>query len=340
MMESIETRELIRVRARGSVLRGTYHRARETSSGEAICVDVKNRIGILFLNPGVLPRAATGDSAVYWAESFAKLGYPSFRVDLPGFGDSDGEIPREVLDFQTAVNRGGYASHLSSAAENLVERFHLSGVVLFGHCAGAVSALYAATMTQRLKGLVLLDPYFQVQQKITNRNVLSRWNMHIIRRIERSVAPSVSNRCWRAEAELLWQLKKIYHRLKQFCHLERSEGLPGNANLPLIRCWNQLESARLPLLVLRSRAASQKSGEFDYLSDRQSSLRANSRAVVRLIDGTTHSFAEGQGKVAVREYVEQWLRESFPINNRTQDQVSLATTIGHHPDPTPSSTVT
>jgi pimeloyl-ACP methyl ester carboxylesterase len=44
----------------------------------------------------------------------------------------------------------------------LVKRFGLSGVVFFGHCAGAVSALYAGAASSDCKGLILLDPYFHV----------------------------------------------------------------------------------------------------------------------------------------------------------------------------------
>jgi hypothetical protein len=31
-----------------------------------------------FFNSLTLPRTATGDSSVYWADSFAKFGYPSY----------------------------------------------------------------------------------------------------------------------------------------------------------------------------------------------------------------------------------------------------------------------
>ena len=112
-----------------------------------------NRIGVVFLNHGFLPRTAPGDSAVYWADSFASCGYPSFRFDLPGLGDSDGDVPAQMLDF---INAGGYAPVLSATVKELVERFNLSGIVIMGHCAGAVTALYtAAAATKECKGLVL-----------------------------------------------------------------------------------------------------------------------------------------------------------------------------------------
>src|SRR6202034_2178754 len=56
-------------------------------------------IGVLFLNPLSTPRALIGDTAVYWASSFAAQGYPSLRIDLPGLGDSYGELPKDLLTF-------------------------------------------------------------------------------------------------------------------------------------------------------------------------------------------------------------------------------------------------
>ena len=130
MKGAIETREVIAVVVGGVCLRGTYHRPHQERSGSGAGLAEKNRTGVLFLNPGFLPRAAIGDSAVGWADSFAQCGYPSFRFDLPGLGDSDGEPPAELLDF---INAGGYAAILSATVKEVAERFSLSGMVIVGH---------------------------------------------------------------------------------------------------------------------------------------------------------------------------------------------------------------
>jgi pimeloyl-ACP methyl ester carboxylesterase len=126
------------------------------------------------LNSLSLPRAATGDSSVYWAECFAACGYPSFRIDLPGLGDSDGNLPQDLLGF---INSGGFKSAAAQKVRELVESFNLSGIVLFGHCAGAVSSLFAAAKLPECKGLILLDVYFHLPQAVrpVMRRKLSDW---------------------------------------------------------------------------------------------------------------------------------------------------------------------
>jgi pimeloyl-ACP methyl ester carboxylesterase len=262
--------------------------------------DEGRRIGLLFPNPGSLPIAASGDSAVYWADSLAKLGYPAFRLDLTGLGDADGDVPVEILNF---VNTGRYAPILSAAMTELMERFSLSGVVIVGHCAGAVSALYAASINKDCKGLVLLDPYFHLPECRGNvRGGLGGWVLRS--RFGKRISDGKD-------------------RLKHICALVRRSRPPGNANWPLIRCWRQLESVRLPILILKAPAPKSpgikpRVGEFDYLRYLRALPDHTGRVAVRLVEGTNHSFANSQGKAAVRQHTEQWLNAHFPLLEREE----------------------
>ena len=119
---------------------------------------------MLFLNALSSPRSLRGDSAVYWATSFAARGYPAFRIDLPGLGDSYGELPNDLLTF---INEGGYAAITASKIKELVQSFGLSGIVIYGHCTGATSAIYAASECKECKGLILTDPYFYIANRLT-----------------------------------------------------------------------------------------------------------------------------------------------------------------------------
>ena len=91
MKEAIETRELFTLDNLGVVLQGTCHDTCDKGLGAQSNLIKRDRVGLLFMNGLSAMRSAKGDSAVYWADSFAKRGYPSFRLDLP-----DSETPKEI----------------------------------------------------------------------------------------------------------------------------------------------------------------------------------------------------------------------------------------------------
>jgi len=295
---TIETRELISVDAGGACLRGTYHRCSDDSPSAG----AGNRVGVLFLNHGFLPRSAPGDSAAFWADSFASCGYPSFRFDLPGLGDSDGEVPAQMLD---VVNAGGYAAVLSATLKELVERYRLSGMVIMGHCAGAVSALFTAAVSKECRGLILTDPYFFVPRERTKiREELSRWSS------------------WSRLGALV---SDVYYCLKYIRLLVRRNRPPRNANLALLGCWNQLVSAGLPMLVMKApsfkaNGIKPRLGEFDYLTYLQGMSGRSSRVVIKFIEGTDHSFADAVGRTAIRQHAERWLNTYFPTTGDADHQ--------------------
>ncbi len=292
MLQSVEERELITLRRLGPLVHGTFHKGRDKNP----VVGDEKRVGILFLNSLSLPRAATGDSSVYWADCFADSGYPSFRIDLPGLGDSDGTLPQDLLGF---INSGGFASVAAQKVRELVETFNLSGVIIVGHCAGGVSALFAAAKCAECKGLVLLDVYFHLPQTIRPkiRQELSSWALH--------------SRFGRFASD-------VYDRLGQIRLSLMGNRLPENANIPLLRCWRSLASTGLPILILKAPArkaigAKPRAGEFDYLAHVLRIAGSHNQVTVELTEGTDHSFANRVGRNAVRQHVENWLRTYFPL---------------------------
>jgi pimeloyl-ACP methyl ester carboxylesterase len=303
MNQAIERRELITLDGRGVLLRGTFHRPRGSSSDSEPGASTRNRIGVVFLNSLSLPRAATGDSAVYWAESFADCGYPSFRLDLPGLGDTAGDIPLELLNF---INAGGYASIASAKIEELVERFDLSGVILVSHCAGTVSAIYAAAACAgKCKGLVLLDPYFHLPQAMRPK-----------------IRQGLSD--WALESRIGWVVSSIYDRVRKVLLILRGNAPPQNANFGLLSRWKEVASTGLPILFLKAPArkatgTKPRVGEFDYLKHVLGLAGRNSKVVVELIEGTDHSFANRLGRAAVRRHIEGWLTSYFPL----QEEVAV-----------------
>jgi pimeloyl-ACP methyl ester carboxylesterase len=295
MLREIKTRELIALDCLGTPIHGTYHRPANSFFGSpASGVRVP---GILFLNSLSLPRAATGDSAVHWADACAEWGYPSFRLDLPGLGDSAGDVSTDLLDF---INSGGYESIAATSVKEVVKRRGLSGVVIIGHCAGSVSALYAAAACKECRGLILMDPYFHLPQMIrpTMRRKLSEW----ARRSRIGAAAS-----------------DIYDRWSDLLLLVRGERPPGNANFRLLSCWKQVTTSGMPVLMLKApglKATGTKPrlGQFDYLEHVMKLAGNKNQVTIKLIEGTDHSFANRAGRAAVRQQIGSWLETYFPLN--------------------------
>jgi pimeloyl-ACP methyl ester carboxylesterase len=285
MNESTEGRQLITLHGLGGIVRGTYHQAGGEGSGT-------RRIGVLILNSLSPTRAAAGDSAVYWAESFAKSGYPVLRLDMPGFGDSDGDPPPELLKF---INTGGYGPIASAMIRELVKQFGVSGLVVVGLCAGAVSALYTAALSKECRGLVLMDPYFHLPlparswlwQKLTGR--ISRT----------ALGGMISNG---------------YDRFTDFRLSLRGNPMPQNTNFPLLRCWKTVASSGLPILLLKAPATKPRGEEFDYLKYILQHAGNNSQVVVKVVQGTGHTFSNRVGQIGVREFTESWLKLCFPLS--------------------------
>jgi pimeloyl-ACP methyl ester carboxylesterase len=308
MDRATNTRELITLDGAGVLVRGTYHKTMNEVSDLRWTESEAGRIGLLFWNSLSIPRTATGDSAVYWADSLARRGYPVFRCDLPGLGDSSGSVPNELLDF---MNDGGFGAIGASKAKELVERFNLEGVVIVGHCAGAITAIHAAAMCSECKGLILMDPYFHLQK--ANRPKMRQ---------------GLSE--WARRSKIGARLSNIYDLARDIRLRFLRNRPPENANFPLLNCWKQVASDGLPTLFLKApglktSGPKPRVGEFDYLKYALELAGSKSCAIVRFVSGTDHSFANRVGRAAVGRAMEDWLATYLPLPNAQQAVLTVAT---------------
>jgi pimeloyl-ACP methyl ester carboxylesterase len=287
----IEARELFTLNCQGAVLHGTFHKPPKDFPR-------RNPTGILYLGGFPMPRAAHGDAAVYWAASFANLGYPSFRIDLPGAGDSSADVPAELLRF---INTGGHERVAAAAVKQLVERYNLSGLVILGHCAGAISAIFAAAICEECRGLIFLDPPFHLppagRSKV--REVLFHWS---------------------TRSRIGGLLSNIHDQINNIRLFLRRNAPPENTNFPLLKRWKDLASGGLPILLLiapppKASATKPRVGKFDYLRHVLKLAGNRSRVDVKIIESAHHTFSDPVGRDAVRQQVEQWMPTFFPFEN-------------------------
>jgi pimeloyl-ACP methyl ester carboxylesterase len=291
--QAIERRELFSLNCQGVVIHGTYH-------VPAADIARPNRTGILILAGFPMPRAAHGDAAVSWADSFASLGYPSFRIDLPGSGDSEGVVPPEQL-FEY-VNAGKHERVTVEVVKQLVELYNLTGVVALGHCAGAVAGIFAAAICADIRGLVVMDPQFHLPP--AGRPKVTRALFE-----------------WSSLSRFGGILHNIYDRLNYIRLQLRKNRPPENANFPMLKRWKDLASAGLPILMLnapepKAQGTKPRIGKFDYISHIRKLAGNRNRLEIRIIESAHHTFSDPVGREAIRLNVEQWLPTFFPFQNQ------------------------
>jgi pimeloyl-ACP methyl ester carboxylesterase len=309
-------RQLTTLDGGGVLLHGTYHKPKSLTGNKAGVSAAK--LGIMFTNALSSPRSLVGDSGVYWATSLASRGFPSFRFDFPGLGDSYGEIPNDLLRY---TNEGGYAAVASSKARELVQKYQLSGVVMFGHCAGGTTAIYGASTCSECKGLVLLDPYLTQSRAltVTLRPGLVLW-------IRRSRAGAI--------------LRATYDRVRAAKTMFAKADLPANTNYTVITRLKEIISRGTPILLIKAPETAISSGHgqassFDYFEYIRSFAVRRDQVSIRTIEDTDHSFSNHAGQLAVLQQTEAWLRECFPQDtastetvDQPESQIQVPLTLG------------
>jgi hypothetical protein len=93
----------------------------------------------------------------------------------------------------------------------------------------------------------------------------------------------------------------------------KGEPLPGDANGKLINATKGVCSRGVPMLVLMAGAESYHIEKYDYLKHIARGQRGNFD--YRYLEGTTHSFVEGNGEAVVTSQIEEWLKGHWPAGN-------------------------
>jgi pimeloyl-ACP methyl ester carboxylesterase len=108
-------------------------------------------VAVLIVNSGIIHRDGINRLHVRLARLLATRGYPCFRYDFPGIGDSEGgEVGEGIAQSNVAAT---IAAMHTLCASNIAERF-----VVVGLCSGAIHSFYAACSDPRIVGAVMIDP--------------------------------------------------------------------------------------------------------------------------------------------------------------------------------------
>ena len=116
----------------------------------------KQELGVLVMVAGG-PQYRIGGhrQLVLWARKFASRGFPVFRFDFSGMGDSYGEY----LEFENTEE------DIRAALDRFfAETPSLKQVVLWGECNACSASLFFAHKDPRVKGIVMLNPWVRTEQ--------------------------------------------------------------------------------------------------------------------------------------------------------------------------------
>jgi pimeloyl-ACP methyl ester carboxylesterase len=310
-------RRCIEIQVSGLRLRGTFHQ-RDGAAGEiaGICAGAT---GVILLNSGFLPRSAQGDLLARMGDRYAKAGMPVFRFDLPGLGESEGDLPEDAVSFVQSVERGGFGPYVSALAAKLVQLYKLDKVIVGGLCGGGMSSLWGAAAHKHVKfdGVMMLDPIFsQVQVQELPGQKKSGWAQWKANFQLRKKAFYEELRIWILAQRIAAPLQRFYSRIKAARVSQRAaepksvaQSLPKVTNVKLIQCFERLMTAQLPILVVTAHDPRRAGTGFDYMNYILRGERF--RAEHRVIEGTNHSFLEGNGPRALMDITEEWLTAHF-----------------------------
>ncbi|QSQ16057.1 hypothetical protein [Myxococcus landrumensis] len=305
-------RELLQLDVKGHRLWGTYH---PPSPG------TRRSVGVLFLNPGHVPRTGHGGLSTHAAEQLSAKGFPCFRVDLPGLGDSDGVLPETTSELYQHVCNGGFVDVANAVRAELQRRYALEGMLLGGLCGAATTSLYLADREpQGVVGLFMFEPEFYLSEQeavgVAGEGAKEEAEGEPSRlSLKRVTSKLFSYWGWMR----MLTRENEYARLFKYVPFPRQrlldllmdwDSLPAVANVPLVRAWQRVVERGLPVLVITAEGKLR-----DVFFDRihrsaLAGLRHSNLTRTRL-RGTNHIFTTGGAIDTCVAHLAQWATAHF-----------------------------
>jgi pimeloyl-ACP methyl ester carboxylesterase len=309
-----EVRKTLQIRIGDSLLVGTLHEPSPSGEGNAPgpC--------LLLLSFGQQPRSWVGDLGVAVADRVVEEGYRVFRFDMPGLGDSPGDLPVHLEVLWRQIQLGLHAECLRGLCLELKKRYAPDGFVIGGFCGGAVTALFSTISGDiDLRGLLLLEPEIALTNADTEPSGSSSADQMIVfnflERKELLPRRLSSAQSWKklfsGKADFkFWRDFLAYSIRRMLRRRLRKMNMPPETNHLLIEAWNRAREQAIPTLVLSVGTAFRRNY---YKSYGFASGRDDPRTRLRWIEvpNTTHAMLEGGAKDAVREHVARWFRQRF-----------------------------
>jgi dienelactone hydrolase len=114
--------------------------------------------GVMYLPGSVLGNVAVHRLGIDIADALTDMGYISYLFDHSRTGESEGTLPSDTnCNLNQHVVKGKMVEDTLEAIEHFKNECSVSDVILIGHCGGGLTALYAASESKAVKGVLLVS---------------------------------------------------------------------------------------------------------------------------------------------------------------------------------------
>jgi len=307
-------REVVECIYDGRRMFGTLHRPDESTMRAACPV-------VLMMNPGHVGRAGSGDLMAVAADELAALGYPVYRYDFEGLGDTAGELPTWELEFFLFLQQGGHAKAGIRLIDEVSKHPGADGVVLIGLCGGAITSVFAADeRVDAVRGVVMLDTDFSILPSVDAGNGSGGERRPAAQatgksRLRRFIGKLGRTQTWlrfmTGENRFSWLLRPIRPLLMPFARILLGRSLPSDANRPLIYACRRVVDRGIPVMTV---TAAGKLRDLYAMQVDPIAFGGEASANVRrlAIPNTNHVFTAGGAKRNLIGQIEDFVLANWP----------------------------
>jgi uncharacterized protein len=251
------------------------------------------RTGLIIVVGGPQYRVGSHRQFVLLARDLAAAGYPVLRFDVRGMGDSGG-APR---DFEHIGADIAAAVHCLLQNEARLER-----IVLWGLCDGASASLMYAARDERIRGLILLNPWVRSPAGLAETYVKHYYAQRFFSRdFWRTLVSS-------GPARVATMLRELLRNLRLAA---QAGAKPQAGEVFTERMRRAAEAFRGGMLVVIS-GNDLTAQEFESHCARSAAWQSvfqRPTTVRRKLEGADHTFSSKQWRDTVSGWTREWLDE-------------------------------
>ena len=261
----------------------------------------RRRLGLLIVVGGPQYRVGSHRQFVLLARQVAHAGFPVFRFDLRGMGDSTGP--------ETTFEDSGPDIQAAVMAFYEAEP-HLEGIVLWGLCDAASSILMNVADNPEVRGMILLNPWVRNEATLASSRINNYYGKKLFSRV-------FWGRLLSGQVAISESAKGFLSDVGNKFLLKKQLGEPIGDGRDRVRTSSDFRDKMLnglckfgaPVMFVLS-GADLTAGEFVELAKRHSYWRAamdRPGVLVRNLDAADHTFSSAQWRGAVEQWTVDWL---------------------------------